>query len=456
MAQVDFIAVIDFGSSQIRCVIAKKNENNIISVIDHHAVDAENSVRRGLIYNVDKAASLVKKLINSVHNKLGSPRIAKAYVSLGGQSVYVENVSEVLHLPDSGIVTEKMIGQLRSKALAYKPELKQNYGVADVEYFLDEKSEQSPVGVSCATIAGEYKVVVGRPNLYSNIENVMKKCQLEIAGYVVSPLASADISLERQDKKLGCAFIDFGDGTTDLSVYKGGILRHLITIPFGSRNITKDIAELNFLEEEAEQYKKKFGKARDSSEKSMFTSPFSAKPDIDLKELNKVIVYRLDEITANIKEQIRLSGYQDQLGAGAIITGGGSHLKNIESYLSQKLNMEIRKASARKSVVNNAPDLAANPAYTAVLGMLLHADVDCERIVVQEDPDTESSDSAEKSGAKSWGRGIFGRQTKNNAPKIEKTKSEEQNIEKEKSSGIGDKVKDFFGGLFEDESEYED
>ena len=250
-------------------------------------------------------------------------KIGKVYVSIGGQSVHTEMIREMKQLSSSGIVTESVVEQLRNAADKYKPDLKRKYAIVDVEYFLDDKPEKNPVGVTCSTIEAEYQVVVGRPNLGPNLEKVIvEKGHLQIADFLVGPLAAAAIVLTDEEKELGCAFLDFGAGTTTLSIYKGSILRRMVTIPFGGKNITKDIAELNFVESDAEQYKVKYGKAaRENTESSLFASPFTSKPDIDLVELNKVIVMRLDEITANIKEQIRLSGYQEQLGAGLIITG---------------------------------------------------------------------------------------------------------------------------------------
>src|SRR5690606_29405448 len=197
--------------------------------------------------------------------------------------------------------------------------------VADVEYYIDDKPERNPVGVTGSQIEAGFELIVGRPNLMHNIEKSIKaKSELEIAGYVVGPVASAAIALTDEEKELGCAFIDFGAGTTTLSVYKEGILRRMVVIPFGGRSITKDICALNFTENDAEQLKIKFGKAMETHEGPLFTSPFSSKPDIDLAELNKVIGMRLDEIIANIREQISLSGYEEQLGAGVVITGDAS------------------------------------------------------------------------------------------------------------------------------------
>lgn len=447
MTQSGFIAAIDLGTSKITGIIGRKNENNVISVLGAVSQDADNSIRRGTVYNIDKAGAVVRRLINMLENRVGA-KAGKVYVSLGGQSIHTELIREVKQLSSSEIVTEEVVAQLRAEADKFKPDFKSKYAIADVEYFLDDKPEKSPVGVTCTTIEADYQMVVGRPNLSNNIEKVIvEKGGLELAGFIVAPLAVAEITLTDEEKELGCALIDFGAGTTDLSIYKGGVLRRLVTIPFGGRNITKDIGELNFVESDAEQYKIKFGKAKESNESTLFTSPFSSKPDIDLVELNKVIVMRLDEITANIKEQIRLSNYQGQLGAGVIITGGASQLKNLDIYLNQKLDMPIRRTSARKSFVNNSPELANDPAMTSLLGMLLLANDNCEKNVEEE---YEREVEQPKSG-RGWG-GFFTGGDKNNKDtvKTETIKKRPKKTSEKKPLNIGGKMKDIFSTMFDE------
>lgn len=447
MTQSGFIAAIDLGTSKITGIIGRKNESNVISVLECMSLPSENSIRRGTIYNIDKAGSIVRKLISMLENALGR-KIGKVYVSLGGQSVHTEVIREMKQLSDSGIVTEEVVEQLRNAAEKYKPDMKRKYAIGDVEYFLDDKPEKNPVGVTCSIIEAEYQIVVGRPNLASNIDKtIVDKGHLQIAGYIVGPLAAAAITLTEEEKELGCAFVDFGAGTTTLSIYKGGLLRHMVTIPFGGRSITRDIAELNFVESDAEQYKIKFGKARENNESSLFSSPFSSKPDIDLVELNKVIVMRLDEITANIREQIRLSGYQEQLGAGLVVTGGASQLRNLEEYLSQQLDLPVRKAFSRKTLVNNTPEFANDPALTSTLGMLLLASENCEK-TVEELEDEESSD--QKSKGLGWGH-LFGDRGKGDKGKEHQEK--ESKGKKEKSINIGGKMKNMFSFMFEEEND---
>ncbi|MDR1742599.1 MAG: cell division protein FtsA [Dysgonamonadaceae bacterium] len=462
--QTGFIVAIDLGSSEIRGIVGRMNENNVISVSESVSIPSDGCIRRGLVYNIEKTSGIVKKLINLLENKLQPPRkIGRVYVSLGGQSLHTEKYREMKQLTSSGIVTEEVIEQLRRKAEDYKPELNRKYAVADVEYFVDDRPENNPVGVTCSQIEAGFEILVGRPTLMINIKkSIEEKLGLPIVDYIVGPLASAAITLNDEEKQLGCAFVDFGAGTTTLSVYKDGILRHLAVIPFGGSTITKDICELNFVESDAEQYKTKFGKAKDNQDNGLF-SPFSQKPEIDLVELNKVIRMRLDEITANLKEQIRLSGYEGQLGAGLIITGGASQLRNLDLYLTEKLKMPVRKASAKKTMVNNSPEIVNNPAMTQALGMLLFAKEDCEKILIEEAADGES-DKSKSSWSFPWNHGQRNEQKK----QIEELKKEEKRLkklqerkekeekerkEKEHSNNEGGFLGHFFNEMFHEEDD---
>lgn len=440
--QSEFIAVIDLGTSRIKGVVGRKNEHNVISILTSGSIDAGNSIRRGLVYNIEQAGANVHKLVMMLENSIGR-KIGKVYVSLSGQSLHTMEFNEMKQL-SSGMVTEEEVSHLYNLAEKFQPELKRNYKVADVEYYIDDKPERSPVGVTGTQIEAGYELIVGRPNLLSNIEkSIAAKTDLEIVDYIVGPLASAAIALTEEEKELGCGFVDFGAGTTALSVYKGGILRRMVVIPFGGRNLTKDISSLNFTENDAEQLKIKFGRALENQDTPLFTSPFASKPDIDLAELNKVIGMRLDEIIANVKEQIILSGYEGQLGAGLIITGGASQLKSLDLYLTQKLKMPVRKVAAKKSFVNNSPELINDPAFTQALGMLLFADEDCELQVTEV---TETVDEESKSStSSSW---FSGKKKKTKSePKEKKPKPEKQ------ERGFITKMEDVFSGFFTEEED---
>ena len=446
MTQSGFLAVIDLGTSRIKGVVGRRNENGVLSIMASGTIDSGNSIRRGMVYNIEQAGANVQKLVMMLENSI-SRKITRVYVSLAGQSLHTLEFNEMKQL-SSGMVTEEVVKQLHMAAEKFQPEMKRNYRVADVEYYIDDKPERSPVGVTGTQIEAGFELIVGRPNLLTNIQkSISSKTELEIADYIVGATASAAMALNEEEKELGCGFLDFGAGTTTLTVYKNGILRRMVVIPFGGKNLTKDICALNFTENDAEQLKIKFGKAFENHDGPLFSSPFSSKPDIDLAELNKVIGMRLDEIIANIKEQINLSGYEGKLGAGLIISGGASQLRNLDIYLTQKLKLSVRKASAKKSMINNAPELINDPSYTQVLGMLLSAEEDCGQVTV------ESHDEGEKDDGRSISSGWFGGTKKKNPKPEKKVKKVKKVNPVKKEGGFISKMEDVFGGIFTEEDD---
>ncbi len=444
MTQSGFIAAIDLGSSSIKGVVGRKNENNVISILANGSIPSKNSIRRGMVYNIEETGANVRKLITMLENSLGR-KIGKIYVSLGGQSLRTLEFREAIELSPGGIVSDDAVNRLRASAEKYTPELTRAYKVADAEYYIDNKPERNPVGVTGSRLEASFRLITGRPNLMGNVEkSVTGKAELPIADYIVGGLAAAAVALSDEEKELGCAFVDFGAGTTTLSIYKSGILRGMVVIPFGGKNITKDICALNFTESDAEQLKIKFGKAFENQESSFFASPFSSKPDVDLSQLNRVIAMRLDEIVANLKEQIRLSGFEDKLGAGLIITGGASQLKNMEAYLNRELKMPVRRAVAKKTFINNSPELVNDPAFTRVLGMLLLGQENCELQVVERNEQDELDKEEQAATASRLGR--------SKEKKKESTKTKKQRNTKE-GGGFFSNVEDFFGNMFSDDDE---
>lgn len=427
MVQSRFIVAIDLGTYKITGVVGRKNQDNIVSVIAAETIESNRCIRRGLVYNIEETGAKVRKLISLLENRLNK-KIAKVYVSISGQSLHSVTYKVNKQLSSSGIVTENVIDQLLRDANKFMPEMSKRYEIADVEYIINEKPEPQPVGVTTTQIEANYQMIVGRPNIVTNIEkSIVDRAKLQIADYIVGPTASAKIALNEDEKELGCAFIDFGAGTTSLSIYKGGKLRYMVVIPFGGATITRDICELNFIESDAELYKVKFGKTNEGSDSNFFRSLVS-KPDIDLHTLNHVIELRLQEIVDNIAQQIKLSGFEDQLGSGVVITGGASQLKNLDIFLKDNLKMPVRKASAKKSFINNNPELANDPSLTQALGMLLYGWDDCEAKEVEKE-NTEEEEILEEV---------------KKAPKTRKPN---------RKSGLLSKFENMIGGIFDDEED---
>jgi cell division protein FtsA len=55
MTQSEFIAVIDLGTYKIKGVVARRNDNNVFSILESKTIDSGNSIRRGMVYNIEES-----------------------------------------------------------------------------------------------------------------------------------------------------------------------------------------------------------------------------------------------------------------------------------------------------------------------------------------------------------------------------------------------------------------
>lgn len=379
MEQTGFIACINFGTSNITGLLGRRNEQDVISIIASESIPSDSSVKHGIVYNIDEAAGKIKKILSLLENKVGK-KIGKVYVSIAGMSLrsieHIQTQRLVMETPVSFAMIDKMEEQARMS----RPSLLTNYGVVSPEVFLDSVHVDDYLDKPASTIEVRYRLIAGRPNIKANLQkSITEKNRIDIAGYIVGPVATGAILIDEEDKKRGCALVDFGGGTTSVSVYKDGLLKYLSVIPFGGRTITKDIQSLGISFDAAESYKIRFGRV--GRDKNKAASDKANMPDsVDVKELNKIIQLRQEEIILNVINQIKESGYIDELGAGIIITGGASQLQGLEEYLSEKARMFVKRGAIKRLYINNATDLLQNPSYSQCLGLMLFAKENCEKI----------------------------------------------------------------------------
>jgi cell division protein FtsA len=258
----------------------------------------------------------------------------------------------VVEETEGTIIDEELLQSLREKCNDYHSDLLEVLDIVSPEYFVDGKSEKKPIGVSCNKIEAQFKLILGNPAIKRNINMCISNSDIEIAGYFVAPIAAANTILTDQEKNLGCALIEFGAGVTYLSVYKNNLLKYLVTIPIGANAITKDISSLNILEEEAEDLKITYGHALvDGKKEDDYPAKITANDkEINTEDLNDIIEARVNEIIANIKAQLEISGHADSLSSGIVIAGGGAALKNLAESIEEKTKQKVRVSHVENEV----------------------------------------------------------------------------------------------------------
>ena len=374
---------LDIGTTKIVAMIGVINEYDKLKII---GVGKSKSlgVHRGVVNNISQTIQSIQSAINEAENN-SNEKIDKVIVGIAGQHIrslqhsdYItrENSAEVIDIQD----IEKVINQVFKLVMMPGEEI---IHVLPQEFKIDGQSEiKEPVGMFGGRLEANFHVVVGQVSSIKNIARCVKSSGIDFDGITLEPLASADAVLSREEKEAGVALIDIGGGTTDLAIFKDGIIRHTSVIPFGGNIITDDIKEgCSIIEKQAELLKIKFGSAwpGENKDNEIVSIPGLRGRDpkeISLKNLSKIIHARVVEIIEQVYMEIKNYGHEDQkkkLIAGVVLTGGGSQLKHLKQLVEYVTGMDTRIGLPNEHLAGNNSIEISNPTFATAVGLVMNS-----------------------------------------------------------------------------------
>ena len=327
-----YIVALEIGSSKIKGAIGTVDPQGTLSI---KAVEEEklcDGVRYGCIRNVVETAAAIRNVIERLEMREPGRNVNGVYVSVGGRSLMAQSIEIERRLPREMEITGELIDEMTDDALNYQIHERKIVDVTPMEFRVDNVPANRVVGTFGSHVSARLNLISCRNQLVKNLNHVLdERLRLTVHNMFV---------LYTEEKRQGCMLVDFGAETTTVSIYKNGVLLYMVTIPMGSRNITRDITALNYLEERAEELKITGGNALSTPEPAALSSN-NGQPDFG--QINNYVSARAGEIIANINEQIKYAGLTpDKLPGGIILVGRGSKLNGFDRRLENLTTMKVR------------------------------------------------------------------------------------------------------------------
>ena len=384
MAATDFIVAIELGSTEITGIAGKKNADGSVNILAHSSEKSDDCIKKGVIYNLDKTTQKLTSVIKDLENKLQAG-IKKIYIGVGGLSLRSVKNSETRQLGDDTRISQAIIDSMMEANMDTPLMDYEILAVEPQEYKVGNNLLTEPVGTTASNIEGNYLNIIARPSVKQNIRQCLSHTGYEIAGFTISPMATADTVLTTNEKRSGCALIDFGADTTTVAIYKNNILRHVCVIPLGGNNITKDICSKQIEEDDAELIKLRYASAytehKEGEDIQDFDITIDGKFSIQSRVLEDIVEARVNEIITNVFNQIKLSNYSDSLMAGIVVTGGVSNMPNIDKAITNITKIEkVRIAHTGETNVSGNTNLPKDGTSNTIIGILLSGEENCCRV----------------------------------------------------------------------------
>lgn len=365
----DFAVGLDVGTTKI-CAISGKLEGGEIRILSKGS-SYSRGLRKGIVVDAGLASASVRQAVKDAEAFMGA-RIRSVFVGIAGGHIKGFNGYGAISVK-GGVVREEDVERLMDSAGAVcVPVDREILHVIPAGFRLDgNNGVMDPVGMPCERLEARVHIVTGSVASVRSLVQCCEAAGVEVSDIVLEPLASADAVLNEEEKKRGVGLVDIGGGTTDIAVYRDGILKHTAVLALGGNHITNDIAVgLGIPVEEAERIKKLFGHASAGSADGRAEIDIRAEDGlptkVPLEDLSEIIQPRCEELLALISRE--LSG-----GAGSrshlpvVLTGGTSLLRGIDAVAASILGVPVRIGVPGKMLNGEG---VSSPEYATGVGLL--------------------------------------------------------------------------------------
>ncbi|MBO4476552.1 MAG: cell division protein FtsA [Bacteroidales bacterium] len=387
--QERYIATVDLGTSKLALCVAKVVGENV--QIIYYKERPSDGIRYNCVYNPKKAAAPLRAAIAEAEEEL-QIKILQVVVGLPRYNVHQETASARIERSEpSSLIEDAEIAALKSIALDTYPLSDGSneviYGAVPQSFSTEDfiGSEDDVVGTPSDSLAGNFKIFVGRKRAVRNIDIMLNDAGVALAQEIFTPTSTGEAVLKDDEMANGVALVEMGAGVTSLSIYHGGIIRYYASIPFGGKSITTDIRlECAFDNHLAENIKLAFGACLPDKLQSLSDKVLQINDEengtyehLSVKYLSEIITARCREIIQAILFLIQQSGFADRLRCGIVLTGGGANLPNLTNLIKEESGYSVRVGFpiGRKFSSDGCPGIGEADA-AASIGMILEASSD--------------------------------------------------------------------------------
>ena len=373
----EIVVGLDIGTTKVCAVVAAEDELEGINILGVGIASSE-GLNRGVVVNIDKTVSAIREAIGKAERAAGVT-VENVIVGIAGDHVQSFQSRGVITTHRDGVITQHDVQRLLEDTThVAMPADRKILHVLPQEYIVDgQDGVVDPVGMSGVRLEANVHIVTGLVSAARNIYRCVEKAGYSVADIVLEPLASSYSVLHQDEKEVGVALIDIGGGTTDIAVFEDNTIRHTGVIAVAGTKVTDDIRKgLGLMRDQAEQLKRQFGLALvdvNQPDEVISIPGIGGRQEktISRSALSQIIQPRLEEILEIAGIEIKRSGYARHLGAGVVLTGGGSLIPGTAQLAAEVLGVEAR-VGLPTGLGGGMVKEVSDPKYSTAVGLVLY------------------------------------------------------------------------------------
>jgi len=373
------VAGLDLGSSKITGVIGEVTGDARAPGVKVLGVGSEKSagVRRGVVRDIEETTRAIGKAMKDAQLMAGV-EVGTVYCGMAGEHVSGRSSHGVVSVTGSEIRTGDVA---RVNDVAANVSFGLGHELLHAipqDYIVDQQPGiTDPIGMTGSRLEAEVYLVTALGTALQNMRKCVERAGYHVGEFVLESLAASLAVLRPDERDLGCALVELGGGSTTVSIFHEGKIRHFASLMFAGQHVTNDIVHgLQVTQQEAEKIKHRFGAAYEPlmSDEDRFDLPGTPGQGVRLasrRVLAHIIHMRLQEVLELAMGEISKAGYQQHLPAGVILTGGGSQLPGIVELAREVYALPVRLGAPGEGLAGLV-DSVETPRMAVPAGLVLY------------------------------------------------------------------------------------
>lgn len=371
----DLVIVVDLGTTKAVCLAAQRGEKQSVEAVAYSSTDIR-GMKKGAVVDVSSVSAAIGEVVRKVENVLGESG-SSIVVSIGGPNVEATIGQGYVEIfPNGRTVTRddvfKVVNHSRRRSF---PEGYEQIQSLPRAFKIDgQVVEGRPVGLPATRLEVGNYMVSGPTEQILRTEKAVSDAGLGLDSLVLQPLASGLGVITPADASKGVAVIDIGAGATNVAVFLDGTLAYHETIPVGSNHVSTDIAHLlKTSVEEADRLKIRYasaiaGTVSETDEIEVLQQGQANPRPMNRKVFCEIVESRMKEIANLCLKSIMQSQHRDLLGAGLLLTGGGSTMPGTDILFSEVFG-GIRTRVMAPKIGGPIGKALSRPEMSSVIGL---------------------------------------------------------------------------------------
>ena len=373
------VAAVDLGTTKVVGLIGEvtgEARHPRVRILGA-ATERTAGVRRGVVRDIEETTRSIAKAMKDAQVMAGV-EVGTVYCGVAGEHIAARSSHGVVSVTGSEIRTTDVarVNDVASN-ISFGRDHELLHAIPQ-DYLIDQQEGiTEPIGMTGSRLEAEVYLVTVLSSAVQNLRKCIEKAGYHVGEFVLEPLAASLAVLTPDERELGCAIVEMGGGSTNVSIFHSGKIRHTASSMFAGGHVSNDIVHgLQVTQQDAERLKQRFGAAYEPlvPETDVFQlpgTPGQGPRTAHRRGLAHIMHMRLQEVLELALDEVSRAGYRQRLPAGIILTGGGAQAPGIVELAREVFALPVRVGTPGEGLTGLV-DSVETPRMAVPVGLLLY------------------------------------------------------------------------------------